>query len=39
MPRVSHIDLRYRNGFTLRSRDGKPLTLPGRPAAAVTRKT
>lgn len=39
MPRVSHIDLRYRNGFALRSRDGKPLTLPGRPVAAATRKT
>jgi len=28
MPRVTQIDLRYRNGFALRSRDGKPLQLP-----------
>ena len=41
MPRLSQIDLRYRNGFALRSRDGKPITLPGRSphGAAVTRKT
>lgn len=37
--RIGHIDLRYRNGFALRSRDGKPLALPGRNAAAATRKT
>ncbi|MEY3974884.1 MAG: hypothetical protein RIS59_1245 [Pseudomonadota bacterium] len=41
MPRLSQIDLRYRNGFALRSRDGKPVTLPGRTpqGAATTRKT
>ena len=41
MPRLSQIDLRYRNGFALRSRDGKPITPPGRTpnGAAVTRKT
>lgn len=41
MPRLSQIDLRYRNGFALRSRDGKPLTLPGRApnGTAVSRKT
>lgn len=32
LPRISHIDLRYRNGFALRSRDGKPL-----PATPGTR--
>jgi len=44
MPRLSQIDLRYRNGFALRSRDGKPLALPARPGrtpngGAATRKT
>jgi cell division protein FtsQ len=41
MPHLSHIDLRYRNGFVLRARDGKPIPLPGRAptGAAVTRKT
>ncbi len=41
LPRLSQIDLRYRNGFALRSRDGKPVTLPGRTpqGTAVTRKT
>lgn len=40
MPRVSHIDLRHRNGFALRSRDGKPLALPARaPSGADNRRT
>ena len=41
LPRLAQIDLRYRNGFALRSRDGKPLTLPGRApsGAAAVRKT
>jgi len=41
LSRLSHIDLRYRNGFALRSRDGKPITPPGQPAAsaAAVRKT
>jgi cell division protein FtsQ len=41
MPRVSHIDLRYRNGFALRSHDGKPLSLAGRAPAGPSnpRKT
>ena len=41
LPRLAQIDLRYRNGFALRSRDGKPLSLPGRAptSATATRNT
>lgn len=35
MPQVTHIDLRYRNGFALRSRDGKPLKPPATPNPAA----
>lgn len=37
LPRITRIDLRYRNGYALRSRDGKPLV--STTAGASPRKT
>lgn len=39
MPRIGRIDLRYRNGLALGSRDGTPLLLSARPSAAPPRRT
>ncbi|MBU3693497.1 MAG: FtsQ-type POTRA domain-containing protein [Rhodocyclaceae bacterium] len=36
LPQVSHIDLRYRNGFALRGSDGKPLLPGGKTDPAAT---
>lgn len=39
MPRIGRIDLRYRNGLALGSRDGTPLLTSARPSATPPRRT